>query len=483
MGLIKKISELEQMPALSDSSNVIIEENGVARRFPAKEIGGTDKNPDRHAEFFGITEDGTIFLKREYRGATTQPELDYSVSDNEAGGAGSKNAELPKYLVIPETVNGITVTSLADGMFCGNAAIVEVVLPYMITAIPQCCFNCCNYLQEVYNTENITEIATKALRRCSSLKRAKFPKLKSMGANAMNGCGRLIYADVGDVTELPLLAFAYDAELQRIKNNGKLTTVGDCVFCKVTSLTHFENIENLKNIGEGAFIGPKIDFDKDYPTGRTLLSNATHLQFNPDGIGDPAKITYTPHENPIPTYFAQTNPALEGVEIGENSELTFDDGCMLFSFTHAYCGLKNISISTIDQLKQLYAEKPEILRDYKNDDEYLKGMAQKMGLDIKSYLPSKGDVIDNGTIQELYTAIREGCYPLIPVDNGWGVMSGHIFVVYGINDRGELLAVDSSSRYYDDFSKPFTYSFRFDKLCSPNKSLHILSLPKSDSSV
>jgi hypothetical protein len=55
-------------------------------------------------------------------------------------------------------------------------------------------------------------------------------------------------------------------------------------------------------------------------------------------------------------------------------------------------------------------------------------------------------------------------------------MTGHIFVVYGINSKGELLGVDSSSRYYDDFSKPFTYSFRFDKFSSPNQDLHIMSL-------
>lgn len=41
MTVIKKISELEQMDALSDEANVLVEENGDAKRFPAKALGGS----------------------------------------------------------------------------------------------------------------------------------------------------------------------------------------------------------------------------------------------------------------------------------------------------------------------------------------------------------------------------------------------------------------------------------------------------------
>lgn len=40
MAVIKKISELEQLDALTSSSNIIIEENGVAKRIPASSVGG-----------------------------------------------------------------------------------------------------------------------------------------------------------------------------------------------------------------------------------------------------------------------------------------------------------------------------------------------------------------------------------------------------------------------------------------------------------
>lgn len=47
MAVIKKISELEQLETLTDSSNIIIEENGVAKRIPASYVGsGSDSVSD-----------------------------------------------------------------------------------------------------------------------------------------------------------------------------------------------------------------------------------------------------------------------------------------------------------------------------------------------------------------------------------------------------------------------------------------------------
>ncbi len=60
MTVIKKISELEQMPVLSDVTHIIMEENGTAKRFPAKELVRSRKErSDRYdlKEGYGYKED------------------------------------------------------------------------------------------------------------------------------------------------------------------------------------------------------------------------------------------------------------------------------------------------------------------------------------------------------------------------------------------------------------------------------------------
>lgn len=70
MTVIKKISELEQMPVLSDVTHIIMEENGTAKRFPAKElIQSRKEKSDRYdlKEGYGYQEDVIPFADGDAR--------------------------------------------------------------------------------------------------------------------------------------------------------------------------------------------------------------------------------------------------------------------------------------------------------------------------------------------------------------------------------------------------------------------------------
>lgn len=412
---------------------------------------GADRNPDRHAEYFDITEDGTISLKQEYQGADM----------------------LPKYLVIPEIVNGVAVNKLAEGMFRDNAAIVEVELPYTITDIPAYCFNTCYSLVEVHNTDNITTLGDRCFANCSSLKRVKFPNLETSGVLALSGCPRMVYADIGDMEKVADRMFAFDIGLQRVKNKGKVIEVDRSAFFKNTDLKYFDNIDKLTKIGKGAFVGPEIDFSEISLTNCDVTAgNTTHLQFNPNNIGKGVGSEYSACANPIPTYFAQTNPALEGKPIGTSGK-TYNNGCVLFCFIHAYCGLNNIRFDSIEAMESHFNSiSTGILNNFNNNDSYLQTMCSNTGIADDFHSSYGGD-----SVSDIYQAIENGSYVVLVVGNGSGELTGHMVVAYGISDNGQLLIVDSSSRYFDDFSKPFIYSAEFDKFISPNTAYHILSKP------
>ncbi|MBQ9095856.1 MAG: hypothetical protein IJY53_05935, partial [Akkermansia sp.] len=78
-------------------------------------------DPNRHAEYFTITEDGVLSLKPEYRGEPAKTTYPDAISDMGVGVAGSQNAELPEHLVIPEVVDipgiigEVATARIADG--------------------------------------------------------------------------------------------------------------------------------------------------------------------------------------------------------------------------------------------------------------------------------------------------------------------------------------------------------------------------------
>ena len=147
--------------------------------------------------YFDITEDGTISLKPEYRGASSSASYPYGLSDNGKGRNGTRNKELPEEIVIPETVNGIAVTAVPVGMFMYNRRVKRLVLPENITEIPK---NFCaeaNNLEEVIGTENVVTMGGNAFYR-TKIRKAYFPSLETLVDSAQfMGCTNLVAADLG----------------------------------------------------------------------------------------------------------------------------------------------------------------------------------------------------------------------------------------------------------------------------------------------
>ena len=427
------------------------------------------KGADRHADYFTITDDGIISLKPEYRGAcsSNRSGFTFAISDNGLGKTGSKNSELPECLAIPEVVNEIAVTSLADGMFLSNLGIVEIVLPDFITAIPQRFCDMAFGLTQISNTDNVLDIGTGAFQG-THLEKAKFPSLKTMGTFSFNNCSFLVYADIGNVTEVPQSAFMGDMMLSRIKGGESVTKVGNNAFYCCYRLNKVDFLPKLKSIGNNAFLRCRLLFNWSSLSGCTFGTKATALQLNPTDIW--SACTVTPVENPVPTLLSQYDPRWANRKIG-TSETTYSAGCVSFTAMHIYCALHNLTLSSVEEFENIVNGKdPNLLNNFSQTTDSLVYLLNGLGLTVEHY-----SSYTQTTLQAVYKGLSEGKYAAIAYT---GQSVEHVAMAYGVNDKKELLIADSifSGYMLGETEKTIKYPMAYQNGTRPSHDIIVVSL-------
>jgi len=405
-------------------------------------------NPDKHAEYFMITDDGMVALKPEYRGIckSNRTDIPFAISDNGVEVAGSKNNELPKDLVIPEVVNEIAVNELAEGIFFGNEAIEHITVPKFITVLPNRFCENATYLKEVYNTEQIESIG-KSLFRYTQLEKAKFPNLKTIeGTSQFCFCCDLIYADIGNITEIPNQMFRCCYLLSRVKGGANITSVGEYAFNYTCRLNSVEFLPNLKTIGDYAFYESRITYDWDSLIGATFGTLATSKQINSVDIWSACTIKNA-KESPLPTFLSQLDPRWYSKPIGTSGKL-YHSGCGMFCFMHIYCALHNITINTIEEWETIVnGIDPDFLNNYSNTYMDIKPQIEKLGLVCESY-----EEYNQETLQRLYDALAEGKYAIVSSPSSLSNLFGHVVTLYGVKENKELLVANSSVHFENNKS-------------------------------
>lgn len=439
----------------------------------ARENIGISDNPDIHAEYFTITDDGVVSLKPEYRGATNKADYANDVSDMGVGVVGSKNAELPKNLVIPEIVDEKAVHSLALAIFRYNYAVVNVTLPNTITEIPKFGFDNCLYLKNVYNTRNIKSIGMAAFQK-AGIVRINCPNLEQLTSASFVYCNKLVYANIGKVTALPVSVFDTCLKLNMVTNENTIASVGKRCFFKTPNLKHADFVSGLTEIGEIAFLRSGVDCDWASLSGCTFGANATPLQYNPTDYW--SSCTFTPCENRVPTHLCQRDERWADRQIGATGKTYGANGCAFFAIMHSYCGLHNLSLTTVTEMEEVINSiNADWLNNFSTSNNNIEAQAEGLGLSVERYA-----TFDNTNLQALYDALADGKYAIITYDEPQ--VSAHVVVIYGINANGELLVADSEvASYTDGQSEPLKYALPIYKLgaqanTNGNYKLNIVSL-------
>ena len=441
-------------------------------------------NPNIHAEYFQITDDGVVSLKDVYRGAVDTPKGPNKEDESNAGvgNVGDLNAELPKHLIVPEIVDEKAVVSLSPAIFRYNHMLESVTLPNTISELPDYCFDNCWFLKNVYNTANIKRIGHAAFQRAGVV-RLNFPNLEQFvyftkptadpQAPFIN-CNQMVYVDIGKVTSLPPSAFLCDFKLNMVKSEKPITSVAKKAFLETPRLKHI-NLSDLSVAKEGAFLRSGVDFDPTLDT-TGFGNNATYLQYSPNDYW--SNLKFTPCENPLPTFLSQNYKEWAGADIG-TTKYKYSQGCAIFCMMHIYCAVHNLTFTHINEFLNYLkneANLPNWINGHNPDPIAHEGRLEALGLTV-----DRRKEITEDSMQAVYTALSDGKYVML--QQAEPEMGGqHVVVIYGINKKGELLVADSAGTNYADgmrtahkYTMPI-YKLRAQQVDDDDYAIHIVSL-------
>jgi hypothetical protein len=200
-------------------------------------------------------------------------------------------------LIIPDTTNGIPITSIgldaffiasvtnvvmgtnmanigADA-FTGCYGLASVTMPNGITNIGQGCFSGCRNLTNINIPTNLTSIAYETFEDCASLTSITLPKsVTYIGGLAFWGCTSLTNVTMLGVTNIDGQAFQGSGLTTLIIPNS-VTSIGALAFNGCHSLASITIPESVTSIGQSAFYGCISLRTVTIPDGVTSLQNNT----------------------------------------------------------------------------------------------------------------------------------------------------------------------------------------------------------------
>ena len=159
------------------------------------------------------------------------------------------------HIVIPEYIDGYTVTEIADEAFRGCGNLESVVVPNSVTSIGENAFRGCTSLTSVELGDSVTSISAHAFRGCTSLASVDFgDSVTSIGNYAFSGCTSLTSVELGDsVKSIGESAFWDCASLTSVVIPNSVISIGVGAFSSCRSLTSVELGDSVTSIGWGAF--------------------------------------------------------------------------------------------------------------------------------------------------------------------------------------------------------------------------------------
>ena len=218
--------------------------------------------------FIEIPEDETLLVDN----------IRYCLLEDQAIVIGPK-APIPESaeLVIPETVQGHTVTVIREGAFENIRKLTAVTLPDTVRSIRPRAFEGCTNLKTINIPENVTCIGYTAFSGCRSLEDIQLPAgLRTIGEGAFSGCQSLETIQLpAKLRILGANAFRNCTSLAAVTLPGSLEQLESDIFFGCTGLMNAEIQEGISFIGLRAF------------SGCTSLSNLL-LPYSLNAVGDEA---------------------------------------------------------------------------------------------------------------------------------------------------------------------------------------------------
>lgn len=158
-------------------------------------------------------------------------------------------------LVIPETIDGVTVTAIGESVFQDNIMLSSVIIPDTVSKIGKKAFYGCTGLTEIELPESLTSCGNYAFAFCSGITEVTIPgSLDKTGAYMFYKCTSLTKAIVEEgVTVLSGSTFRDCSVLSSITLPSTLVDISTYAISYCKKLAYIDIPDNLKNIGDAAF--------------------------------------------------------------------------------------------------------------------------------------------------------------------------------------------------------------------------------------
>ena len=154
-------------------------------------------------------------------------------------------------IVVPDSINGIEVTSIGNDAFYGKTSIHSVEIEGL-TKIGDRAFQNCSNLESVI-IKNVGNIANDAFYQCSGLKYVTIEDVSTIGQRAFQGCSNLDTVNMEDVSNIGIDAFT-GTGIKNLTIEGSGTSIGQRAFNACTRLKSVTMV-NVTSIANEAFYG------------------------------------------------------------------------------------------------------------------------------------------------------------------------------------------------------------------------------------
>ncbi len=180
--------------------------------------------------------------------------LEYTIESNSSCTITNYTGDAAE-LVIPEMIEGKTVTNIAYDAFGGCTSLRSIVLPDTITGIGDTAFSGCASLKTIELSDALEYIGDGAFSGCTSLQAVKVPdKIEYIGDRAFSDCTSLQSLELpNSLTRIEWAAFSSCASLQSIELPDSIISIGGEAFCCCSALQSIKLPDKIEHIGDGAF--------------------------------------------------------------------------------------------------------------------------------------------------------------------------------------------------------------------------------------
>jgi len=161
----------------------------------------------------------------------------------------------PGALIIPETINGLPVTTVGDRAFSHCTRLTSITIPNSVTNIGSQAFYVCTSLTNVTMPNSVTSIGSQAFEVCTSLTSITIPNnVTTIGDYTFARCTNLTGITIpNNVTSIGNQAFQACTSLTGITIPNSVTNIGELGFAGCTSLTNVVIGNSVTIIGNRAF--------------------------------------------------------------------------------------------------------------------------------------------------------------------------------------------------------------------------------------